>query len=197
MSSCGRSICCSIFASTTPGTVDATALILLPMVNSLVRSSPKSFMAICASVPESMASIRCEIGWPISMLTPGRCDSLWRRSLTISLRERPWSRVYGASISLTFTPRECSSSSARPVLRATVRISGMDSIIFSASRPSWSLFSSDMPGRVLTLIVSEPSLNGGRKLRPRVKNSPIHTRNSTDTPISIGLICENDLARTA
>ena len=39
--------------------------------------------------------------------------------------------------------------------------------------------SSEMPGRVLTLIVNDPSLNEGRKLRPSVKKVPSAARKST------------------
>ena len=80
------------------------------------------------------------------------------------------SRMNGASISDTFTPKACSSSSARPVLRPTVCISGTESRIFSAMRPILSDSARDIPGIVLTLIVKEPSLNGGKKLLPNVKN---------------------------
>ena len=39
----------------------------------------------------------------------------------------------------------------------------------SALRPILSDSSREMPGSVLTFMVNEPSLNGGRKLRPKLK----------------------------
>ena len=105
------------------------------------------------------------------MFTPVSTDSFLRTSASTSACVRSFSSN-GASISDTFTPKACSSSSARPVLRATVFISGTVSSSFSARRPMLSDSSSEMPGRVLTLIVNDPSLKGGKKLRPKVKNNP-------------------------
>ena len=139
-------------------------------------------MAILARVPESMASMRCEMGWPISIFTPGSTLSFSRMSARTSSLERSL-RTKGTSISDTLTPSACSSSSARPVLRPTVCTSGTESRISSAIRPILSLSSSDMPGRVLTLMVNDPSLNGGRKLRPRVKKT-ISAATSTPPVIS-------------
>ena len=142
----------------------------LPMANILFRSVPKSLMAMLALVPESMASMRCVMGAPTSMLTPGRGASFSRMSCSTSSFER-LSNMNGASISETFTPKACSSSSARPVLRPTVLISGISKSSFSTCFPILSDSSSEMPGRVLTLMVNDPSLNGGRKLRPRNENT--------------------------
>ena len=171
ISSSGRSICCSTLRSAMPSTVPMASFIWLPISNILLRSSPNSLMAILACVPLSMASIRWLIGWPISILAPVITESFFLTSLSISSCERSFSSN-GASISDTFTPSACSSSSARPVFLATVCISGIDSRIFSARRPILSDSSSDIPGKELMFIVSEPSLNFGRKLWPRVKNNP-------------------------
>ena len=43
----------------------------------------------------------------------------------------------------------------------------------------WLDSSSEMPGRVLTLMVNEPSLKGGKKLRPKVANKPTATTSAT------------------
>ena len=56
------------------------------------RSGPKILMAICACVPESMASMRWEMGWPTSMLVPGSSESRSRSSWATSARVRPLSR---------------------------------------------------------------------------------------------------------
>ena len=142
-----------------------------------------------ARVPESMASIRCDIGWPISTLTPGSVFSLALTSATTSFLERlPSSN--GASISETLTPSACSSSSARPVFRATVFISGTVRRSSSALRPTLSDSSSDTPGRVLTLIVNEPSLNAGRKLLPRLKKIPNATANRARTAPKVVFLWE-------
>ena len=89
-------------------------------------------------------------------------------------------RNNGASISETLTPNACSSNSARPVFRATVCISGIVINNSSARCPILLLSSSEIPGRELILIVNDPSLNEGRKLRPSVKNTP---RATTKSPI--------------
>ena len=139
------------------------------------RSSPNSFIAILARVPDSMASMRWVIGAPTSTIIPGTSCSLCLTSSSTSSFERSPS-TNGASISDTFTPRACSSSSARPVFLPTVFISGIVSSSFSTRCPMRSDSSSDTPGSVLTFIVNEPSLNGGRKLRPSDRNSTIVTR---------------------
>ena len=164
------------------------SLICRPIANNLLRSLPKTFMAICDCAPESIASMRCEIGWPISTIAPGICPSLERSSRLTSLRLR-LVRTYGASISDTLTPNECSSSSARPVLRATVRISGVSIIIRSASLPILSLSSSEIPGRVDTFIVKDPSLKGGKKPRPSVKNKAIAPTKRIATLIRSARLC--------
>ena len=73
MISCGRSICCSTFRSANAGNVLNGIFISLPKANIRFKSSPNSLMAILAFVPDSMASIRWLIGWPISH---------WRRQST-------------------------------------------------------------------------------------------------------------------
>ncbi len=61
--------------------------------------------------------------------------------------------------------------------------SGTDMMMRSASRPTASLWSSDIPGSALRLMVNDPSLNAGRKLRPSVKNSATLTaKESTGAP---------------
>ena len=122
-------------------------------------------MAILTLDPDNIALIRWVIGVPISIFTPGITFIFSRISANTSSFER-LSSTNGASISEVFTPNACSSSSARPVLRPTVCTSGTDNRISSAIRPILSDSSSEIPGRVLMLIVNEPSLNGGRKLRP-------------------------------
>ena len=158
------------------------------MENILFRSSPNSLMAIFAFVPDNMASIRWLIGCPISMFAPVIVPSFSRTSATSSLRERSPSSN-GASISDTFTPNACSSSSARPVLRATVCISGMVNSNSSARCPILLLSSSEIPGRELILIVNEPSLKEGRKLRPSVKNTPSATMKRAIVPPSVTRLC--------
>ena len=150
-----------------------------------LRSSPKSLMAMPACVPLSIASMRWLMGWPISMLAPFMAARRWRMSSRSSSCERSFSSN-GASISDTFTPNACSSSSARPVLRATVCISGIDKSISSARRPMRSDSSRDIPGIELMLMVNEPSLNFGRKLCPKVKNRPTATTNKTTVADTTG-----------
>ena len=60
--SSGRSICCSTFRSAMPSTDAIDSFISLPMRNMRLRSSPKSFMAMFACVPLSIASMRWLMG---------------------------------------------------------------------------------------------------------------------------------------
>ena len=124
------------------------------------------------------------------MLAPLMVDNFSRTSFITASRLRSF-KTNGASISDTFTPKACSSSSARPVLRATVWISGTCISNSSARRPISSDSSREMPGRELTLIVNEPSLNGGRKLRPSVKNIPNATRNRPIVHPNTIFLCAN------
>ena len=48
----------------------------------------------------------------------------------------------------------------------------MESNSSSACRPILSDSSKEMPGRELIFMVNEPSLNGGKKLRPNVRKLP-------------------------
>ena len=123
-------------------------------------------MAILALDPDNIALIRCVIGAPISIFTPGITFIFSRISVRTSSFER-LSSINGASISEVFTPKACSSSSARPVFRPTVCTSGTERSISSAIRPILSDSSREIPGKVLMLTVNEPSLKGGRKLRPK------------------------------
>ena len=173
-----------------PSTSFTASLIWFPRVNIRFRSSPKSLIAMLACVPLSMASMRWLMGWPISILAPVMTESLWRTSSNSSLCERSLSSK-GASSSDTFTPKACSSSSARPVFRATVCISGMESRISSACRPILSDSSSEMPGKELTFIVNEPSLNAGKKLCPNVKKHPNATRKRASVLPTTVRLCAN------
>ena len=165
MVSWGRSTCCSTLRSAMPSTSLISLRISLPRAKRRLRSGPKILMAMLALVPESMASMRWLMGDPTSMFTPGMACSFSLMSATTSSFERP-SRAKGASISEVLTPRACSSSSARPVLRPTTSISGMVISALSAMVPMRSDSSIDTPGRVLTLMVNEPSLKDGKKLLP-------------------------------
>lgn len=59
-----------------------TSLICPPMLYSLFKSFPNNSLMAMSSLlyRESMASIRWEIGWPISMFTPFSSPSRWRTS---------------------------------------------------------------------------------------------------------------------
>ena len=184
MMSCGRSICCSTLRSVTPSMSCVACCICMPSECSVVRSGPKILMAMPALVPDSMASIRCEMGCPISTFTPGSVRSLARMSAITSSLLRSFS-AKGTSISLVFTPKACSSSSARPVLRATSFTSGTCNSSFSACSPMRSLSSNDTPGSVLTLMVNEPSLKGGKNERPKLKNSTMVRVTTAPVPIKM------------
>ena len=145
------------------------SLMSLPRAYISPKLLPNTLIAMLACVPESMASIRCVIGAPTSTAMPGTAASFSRTSASTSSLSRPASSK-GASISDVFTPSACSSSSARPVLRPTVFISGTESNRRSTLWPILSDSSKDMPGSVVTLMVNEPSLNGGKNPLPMVQN---------------------------
>lgn len=147
-------------------------------------------MAIFALVPDNMASIRWVMGAPISMFTPEIILIFSRISARTSSFERLPS-IKGASISDVFTPKACSSNSARPVLRPTVCISGTERRIFSAIRPILSDSSSDTPGKVLMLTVNEPSLKGGRKLRPKEESIITARTKTTLIPPNTIFLCKS------
>ena len=174
----GTSACCSTVGSTTPGMLSISCLTSLANCRRRVRlagslSGPKSLMATAARVPESMWSMRCEIGWPICTAIPGILAKSLRRAASNSALVRlgsPFSSGLSmsmeTSISAPSTPMACSDSSARPCCRPTATTSGCDNKTSSIWRPSWFDSSKFVPGRVLAPSVSEPSLNSGRKLRP-------------------------------
>ena len=74
------SICCSTERSTTPRTLAMTLRTCSASERSLYRSSPKILTAMLARVPESMWSMRCEIGWPMVMFIPGTSEKSLRSS---------------------------------------------------------------------------------------------------------------------
>ena len=86
---------------------------LSPSLRSVPRSSPNTLTAMLARVPDSMWSIRCEIGCPIVTLVPGSVENSRRNAASSSSRGRPVSRR-PTSISAASTPCTCSSYSARP-----------------------------------------------------------------------------------
>ena len=140
-----------------------------------------------ALVPESMWSIRCPMGCPMVMLASETAlnfsrTSFMNSSLLLS------SKTKGASISAAFTPCACSSNSALPVLREVIEISGTDSRIFSILFPILFDSSSDMPGKLTALIVNVPSLNSGKKLRPKPNMRKIATMNNTMDIPSTGFL---------
>ena len=75
-----------------------------------------------------------------------------------------------------FTPSACSSNSARPVRRETASTSGTSNSNVSTCRATRVLSVRLVPGSAWTLIVSVPSLNGGRN------SPPIHAIDVTDNP---------------
>ena len=160
MSACGSSA-----RSTRPGTSCSAATAWLPSARSMASSSPKILTAILARVPDSIWSMRWEIGCPMVILVPGTSDRRSRISSRTTARGRPpgSSRT---SISADSTPWTCSSSSARPVRRAVAATSGTSSSNRSMALPSAFDSARLVPGSVTALMTSAPSLNGGRKALP-------------------------------
>ena len=87
-------------------------------------------------------------------------------------------REYGTSSSGRLRPRSARQEFGSARLAGHPLTSGTDMMMRSASRPTASLWSSDIPGSALRLMVNDPSLNAGRKLRPSVKNSATLTAKS-------------------
>ena len=161
----GMSACASTARSTTPGTWAMTARTSSPSARSCGKSSPKILTATLARVPDSMWSMRCEIGCPTVTFVPGRSDTRCRISSSTESRERS-DAFRRTSISADSTPCTCSSSSARPVRRAVDVTSGTLSSRRSSALPSALESARLVPGIVTALMVSAPSLKSGRNDRP-------------------------------
>ena len=168
--SVGMSVCCSIERSTTPATCAISRLHLRAERRSICRSSPKIFTAMFARVPESMWSMRCEIGWPIVTFMPGSSDTFCRM-LVEHLVLRPvlhlephvdLGRLDTLHVLVELRP------AGAPGRRRDLRTS-------AASAPALAPSASDsarlVPGRVTALTVSAPSLNSGRNDRPSRERS--------------------------
>ena len=153
------------------------ALMSVPMACIRLRSVPKSLMAMLARVPDSMWSMRWPSGWPTVAAMPGMDARVALTSAMNSSLLRP-PRLKLTSISALLVACECSSSSPRPVRRDVLLTSGIFSSSRSMALPSSLLTSSDTPGCVTADMVSEPSLNSGRKLRPMRANSTTATTSS-------------------
>ena len=130
------------------------------------RSSPKILTAMLARVPDSMWSMRCEIGWPIVTFVPGQQRHLLSQSPRAPLRAAGPVISSRTSISADSTPCTCSSSSALPVRRAVDVTSGTLSSSRSRALPSAFESARLVPGIVTALTVRAPSLNSGRNDRP-------------------------------
>ncbi len=160
------------------------------MLNILFKSVPNTLIAMLARVPEIMWSIRCPSGCPTVAAMPGTPaiflrTSIINSSLLLSLR------VNRASTSALFTVCACSSNSPHPVRREVLTISGMESNSVSTKFPNRLLSSNEVPGLQTTDKVSEPSLNSGRKVRPKVEYKISETRNSpNEAKIKIRLCCK-------
>ena len=170
----GMSTCGSVARSTTPGTPAMMSRTCCPRLRSLYRSSPKIFTATLVRLPESMWSIRWAIGCPTVMFMPGTSDRSPRRSARNAAFDLPGGSVYDTSISADSTPWACSSSSARPVLRAIPVTSGCDITTRSTARPSLSDSASEVPGMVTALMESAPSLNSGQEGPPQQRHRRRH-----------------------
>ena len=145
-------------------------------------SPPKIFTATLARVPESMWSMRCEIGWPILTFVPGISEARSRISATTSSLER-FRRSRRTSISDDSTPCKCSSDSALPVRRPVETTPGTLSRIRSSAAPRRSESCKLVPGTVAALIVRLPSLSSGKNLRPtsfRPASAAATNRSATD-----------------
>ena len=187
--------CCSICKSAMPSTPLISFCTSAALALNTFRSSPKIFTAICARMPEVIKSIRCEIGCPILIMTPGIEPSFSRIFATISSLCRS-EDLSVTSSSVVFTPSACSSSSARPVLRPVCVTSGISCMRFSARIPRRFDSSKDVPGGNVTLIVKLPSLNSGRNSRPNVGTSINAPKNMTTTSVKTDLGRGNAIFKT-
>jgi hypothetical protein len=130
----------------------------------LEQVGPKILTAMLARVPESMWSMRCEIGWPMTTLVPGIfANSSAERGEQVGL----------AAVLHLEADLDLGGVDALGVLvelgaagAAGGATSGCASRIFSTMPPSAKDCSSEVPGSVTAATVSVPSLNSGRKVRP-------------------------------
>ena len=180
----GMSACGSSARSTRPGMSCIAVTTWFPSARSTPRSFPKILTATLARDPDSMWSIRCEIGWPTVMLVPGISDRRPRISCSTTSRGRP-SGSSRTSISADSTPWTCSSSSARPVRRAVATTSGTSSRRRSIALPSAFDSARLVPGSVTALMTRAPSLKAGRKARPIsgiVASAPMSRKPAAPSP---------------
>ena len=127
------------------------------------RSSPKIFSAICARTPDSMWSRRCEIGCP-TLVDAGNTDRRLRMSAMISALRA----AAGLQVDLDLGGMDALGMLVElgPARAAGDRFtSGTSRINRSAMSPTRWLSASEMPGWNSVLIVSVPSLKGGRNAR--------------------------------
>lgn len=113
-----------------------------------------------------------------------------RTSANTSARLRSFN-TNGTSISEVSVPRACSSNSARPLLRDTTTTSGTFINSASASSAIRTLSSSEVPGIAEIEIAIDPSLNGGRKFRPKVAKIPPAPTNSTTATTTTAQRCRS------
>ena len=112
------------------------------------------------------------------VVMPGTCSStsvILRR--TSSLAKPGWTVI---SISELLTGSACSSRSARPVRRVTVRTPSCWSSRRSIAEAMRSLAGSEVPGGANRPTVNVPSLNSGRNEVPKV--APSHRHSAVAAP---------------
>ena len=129
---------------------------------------PNTLTARLVRLPEIMWSMRWLIGWPKVTFTPGSVATARRRSAKSSSLSRPGRGVPGHLHLGGVDPLD-----VLVLLRPAGAAAGRDHLREAPgsppppARPSSSLSASEMPGALTTETVRDPSLNGGRKLRPR------------------------------
>ena len=119
-----------------------------------------------ARVPESMWSMRCEMGWPMVMFMPGTSEKSRRRAsrnsaLLRSRRDQCYvqlGRLHPLGVLVEFGAAGAAGDGDHLGMRQQVLLHDAAQLIG---------FGSEVPGRVTALIVSAPSLNSGRNARPR------------------------------
>ena len=133
--------------------------------------------------------MRWEMGWPMVMFIPGT----WPEPRAVARAAPPCARSScrsrPTSSSAALTSWACSSSSARPGPARWIPPPGWASSACSTRRPSRSDSSSDVPGRVTTLIVNVPSLNSGQERAPQERDDQRRRERTPAPPAIITLRC--------
>ena len=149
----------------------ATLAISSALVLRVARSSPKIFTAMSARTPVTISSTRSEMGWAMTICTPGSTASFSRiLSAMVSWVQPSGHSSRGLSETMgvdSFCACGSAGDSPRPTPETAERTPGTSITSFMASISMRMDSSSEMLGTRLMPGTSEPSFISGMKALPR------------------------------